>query len=323
MANEILLYNPIFSFTAESFIEQMNDFDGEDVVVRLNTPGGSVFAGWGMIAKMQEHTSELKIKVDGFAASMGAVMLLFASKVEALEQSQFTLHRADSFSKDEDTLKMLKQVNADFRKAFEARLDVAKFEKIAGITLDEFFNSEEQIDVNLNAEQAKKIGLISKVIKMEASQFEALNMKFAAMAKAKPEVSGGENNNTNPQINKKMDINTFKAEHPAVYAEAVAIGEKAGKKAEVDRAGAYLAFVNADSKAVVEGIKSGDELSQTAMAEFAMKAFAKTKVVEAAADNVEAVETPVVGTPETAEAIEAKAAVDALDIALNINQKIK
>lgn len=322
MAKEILLYNPIFNFTAETFIEQMNDFQGEDLTIRVNSPGGSVYSGWGMIAKMQEHTAKLTIKVDGTASSMGAVMLLFASSVEAIEQSHFMLHRADSFSKSEDTLKELKKINTDFRKAFEARLDVEAFEKIAGITLDDFFNSDEQIDVNLNAKEAKKIGLISKIIKMEASQFEALNMKFAAMAKADSGDSvNDEEKNTNPQKIKKMDLNMLKAEHPAVYAEAVAIGEKAGISAEQDRVGSFMEFVEIDAKGVAEGIESGNALSAKAAAGFMKAQFAAEMIAGAEDDSVPAVTTPNASAPKTEAELKADEAILALDKELGINQK--
>ena len=48
---QILLYSGIYSFTAEAFIEQMNMLDKkEPVCIRANSPGGSVFAGWGIIS---------------------------------------------------------------------------------------------------------------------------------------------------------------------------------------------------------------------------------------------------------------------------------
>ena len=55
MATEILLYSSIYSFSAESFIKEMEAASGNDVVLRINTPGGDPQAGFGMIAKFAEH----------------------------------------------------------------------------------------------------------------------------------------------------------------------------------------------------------------------------------------------------------------------------
>jgi len=95
---EILLYSPIFNFTAEFFIRELEEFKDEDVVARLHTPGGDVLAAWGMIAKALEHPNKFSIKVDGQAASMGAYLLLFFDDVSALNFSRFTLHRASMFN---------------------------------------------------------------------------------------------------------------------------------------------------------------------------------------------------------------------------------
>ena len=82
---QILLYNPIFSFVAEEFINAINDAGDEDITIRVNSPGGSVFAGWGMAAALSEKKN-VTVKVDGVAASMAFYLLLFADimKMEVL-----------------------------------------------------------------------------------------------------------------------------------------------------------------------------------------------------------------------------------------------
>ena len=119
MPKEILLYSPIFSFAAESYIQQLEEFKNEDLSVRVNSPGGSVYHGWGMIAKTLEHDKKIKVKVDGNASSMSAIYLLFVSDVEALNVSGFTLHRASVFMPTADEQKEVDRINADIRKAFE------------------------------------------------------------------------------------------------------------------------------------------------------------------------------------------------------------
>lgn len=289
MSNEILLYSPIFDFTAESFINQLNDLDGEDVTVRINSPGGSVFAGWGMVAKSKEYAGNIKIKVDGNASSMAAIFLLFHKNVEALNVSKFTLHRASVFGQisDQDK-KMLDQINADIRKAFESKLNVEEFEKVAGVSMDDFFNSEEVIDVDINATQAKKIGLISKINKLEAEAFAQLNKKFAAFSTKEVAALNQSNNFKNK---KAMTIDQLKAEHPAVYAQVLELGQSNGIKAERDRAGSWLAFGDVDFPSVAKGIKDGEKLSQTAMAELSRKSFSAKSLKDAEAESEEEIET--------------------------------
>lgn len=280
MAKEVLLYSPIFSFTAESVIQQLNDFQGEDVTLRINSPGGSVFAGWGMVASTVDFDGELTIKVDGTASSMAAILLLFHKNVEALNVSQFVLHRASTFSREAGDLDILAKVNKDIRAAFESKLDIPAFEKIAGITLDEFFTSEDVIDVNLNAKQAKKIGLISKINKLEPAEFEAMSMKFAAMSansepidKPTKEASIEQNK---PSKKEKMTFEELQAKHPELVAFAVAMGVTK----ERDRAGAWMAFNDVDPVAVAAGVAGTENLTQTAQADFSKKMFAAAALKE-------------------------------------------
>lgn len=292
MPNEVLIYSMIFDFTAESFINQINEFDGEDVTIRFNSPGGDVLASWGMVAKSQEHDGDILIKVDGQANSMAAIFLLFHSNVEALDVSKFTLHRASSFRDDEGTLKMLGEINKEIRSAFEKKLNIPEFERISGVTLDEFFNSDNVIDVNLNAKQAKKIGLISKINKVDAAEFQALDIKFAAVSATN---NNKEKNISKPKNNKTMNIEELKSKHPDVYAKVFTLGKEDGIKAESDRTGSWMVHVDANSKIVAEGIKSGDPLTATAQAELMKASFAASTVKDTEEDNAPDVDTD---TPE-------------------------
>jgi ATP-dependent Clp protease protease subunit len=297
MAKEILLYSPIFSFTAESMVQQMNDASGKDITVRVNSPGGSVFAGWGIVAKSLEHEGNFKIKVDGTADSMAAIFLLFHKDVEALNVSKFTLHRASTHSTNPRDLALLSEINKDIRAAFEKKLNIPEFEKIAGVNLDEFFNAEKVVDVNINAKEAKKIGLISKINKVEAAEFEAISMKFAALSLGDEDVETNvepEANQENKPKNKKMTLQELKNNHPEVYAQAV----KVGVTAEKDRVEAWMEFVDVDAKAVADGIADDSSLSQKAMAEFGKKMFAAQTLDNAEDENAEDVETEEPATPE-------------------------
>jgi ClpP class serine protease len=85
--------------------------------------------------------------------------------------------------------------------------------------------------------------------------------------------SGGDQQETGP-----MDLNTLKAEHPAVYAAAVGEGRtegiETGTAAERDRVSAFLAAgeMSGDMKTAVDAIKSGEAMTQTHQMTFMMAA---------------------------------------------------
>lgn len=324
---EILLYTSIWGNTAELFIEKFGEVPDEDpVTVRLNCPGGSVFAGWGMITKMKEHKGQVTIKVDGHAASMGMFMLLFADKVEAIKQSQIMIHRAAGYVENEDDKRLLDNVNKDIRKALEARIDQKKLEEIAGVTLDNIFNDEKRRDIWLTADEAKKIGLVDKVTRIEPKVLDALNSKLVAFADfselsehvsddetendshVSETVESEENKNNNNQNFEQMTKQELKAKHPELYAEIFAEGVTDGAKQESTRVKAFLAFLKFDNEGVVKAIKEGTEFSTDVQAEFMTKMTSVVEKKKVEADNTDDVETD---TETKTEAVLNKEKIDA------------
>lgn len=268
MAKELYLYSPIFDSVAESLIAQIEDNLDQEVAIRANSPGGSVFAGYGLAAKISEH-GNVKIKVDGNASSMMANILMYAKSSECLDVSTFTLHRADMRVEDEQDQAFLDKVNKGLKAKMTAKIDADLFKQITGYTIDEMFDPEKRINIDLDASQAKKIGLVQKVIKLSPAEAEALNNRMAMAF----------NNNSNQT--QKMDLAKLKAEHPALVAEI----EKAATAAERDRATAWMAFAEIDTKAVVSAVKDGSNVTQTVIAEMGVKQFSQKSLNAIKADS--------------------------------------
>jgi ATP-dependent Clp protease protease subunit len=183
MPKPLLIYSAIYDYIAEMVVNLINDVpENENLDVYVNSPGGSVFAGWSIIGVMQKRSGETNMSVMGIAASMAAFMLLFADKREGLNVSQYLLHRADGYVEDEDQQKWLDNINKDLRKQMEMRLKMDVFAEVTGVTMDELFDPKKRINVWLNAKQAKQIGLIDKIIKLEPKQAESMSKQFVAFA---------------------------------------------------------------------------------------------------------------------------------------------
>lgn len=82
MPKEILLYSSIYSYSITDFINQMEAAKGDEVKVRVNCPGGEVYAGFGAIAKFNEHPKAKSIQVDGRADSFAAIICCCAETVD-------------------------------------------------------------------------------------------------------------------------------------------------------------------------------------------------------------------------------------------------
>lgn len=268
MKKELYLYGSIYTFTAEDLISKMDECGGEDISLRICSGGGDVFAGWGIAAKMSE-LGNVCAKVDGMAASMSAFLLMYAESVECIDSSTFMLHRAIGYDTSAEGKALVDTVNKSLRSKMEAKLDSKTLKELKGVSIKDLFESEERIDLFLSAKEAKKIGLVDKINKVDPVAIKAFNERMfniAAKIEEKPD------DKSKPPIT--MTLTEIKAQHPKVYDEIFA----AGVAQEKDRVEAALVFMEIDPVGVKAVIESGKPLSTKETAEFALKAMSKPAI---------------------------------------------
>lgn len=115
-------------------------------------------------------------------------------------------------------------------------------------------------------------------------------------------ILSGTGNNSNSNINSnstKMNKSEIKQNHPAVYSEIVSEGMEAQKEIVAS----WIPFYEADSKAVIEGIKSGEAIKESQKNAFLVAIASKGRVADLSADNAVAV---VVAETQTVEKNESK-----------------
>ena len=301
MAKEVLLYGDIYSERARQFITALTDAEGEDLSIRINSNGGDVEYGWGMVAKFAEFKGKKSVKVDGMAASMAAYFTLYADSVEALDVSNFLFHRAayPTWYESNETMftetrkKELNDINAKLRAAIESKVTSQEWFNVTGVSLDAMFSLNERVDVTLTAEQAKSLGLVGSINTITPTKKAAIEARMLAVAEDYTGMRLAAKADTPPaptpvnQNQRPMTIEKFKAEHPEIYAQAVT----AGAEQERDRVSAWMTYVDIDAKAVADGITAGKNITQTAMAELSRKALSKEALAGAAADSTTTVTT--------------------------------
>ena len=152
--------NDIVANTAQMlFLDSQNN---KDIQLYINTPGGSVTAGMAIYDTMQYLKSHVSTICVGMAGSMGAVLLASGepSKRFALPNSEVMLHQVvggaegqatDVKIRAEHILKIKNKINKILAK--HTGQTVSKIEK------------DSDRDYYLSAEEAKKYGIIDKIIK--------------------------------------------------------------------------------------------------------------------------------------------------------------
>ncbi|MDR2626965.1 MAG: ATP-dependent Clp endopeptidase proteolytic subunit ClpP [Dysgonamonadaceae bacterium] len=95
----IFLGTVIDDYSANTIQAQLLYLDsndpGKDISIYINSPGGSVYAGYGIYDTMQFITSKVSTICTGMAASMAAVLLVSGTKSKrfALKHSRVMIHQ--------------------------------------------------------------------------------------------------------------------------------------------------------------------------------------------------------------------------------------
>jgi ATP-dependent Clp protease, protease subunit len=162
----IFLGEPIDDHVANIVIAQLLFLDAEgsdkDIKFYINSPGGSVTAGLAIYDTMQYIKSNVSTICVGMAASMAAMLLAAGTKGKrfALPNSEIMIHQvlggaegqaSDVKIRAEHILKIKDKMNALL--AFHTGQDIKAVEK------------DTDRDNFMSADEAKKYGIIDKVIK--------------------------------------------------------------------------------------------------------------------------------------------------------------
>lgn len=149
-----------------------------DPVIHLHTPGGDVLEGNLMVNAIRSSHRPVTVEVEGFAASMGAIIMLAASRVKAASNSLIMLHAPSSWMDGnakqlEQQAGVLKQIESTFKEALKARgiTDQA--------TLDGYFDGE---DHWFTAQEALEAHLIDEVITPAAAAATSKPANYSSAA---------------------------------------------------------------------------------------------------------------------------------------------
>lgn len=164
---EIFLWGAIDDESAKSVVQRILYFDGEskeDIALYINSPGGVISSGLAIVDAMQYAKSDIATICMGQAASMGAVVLASGAKGKrtAWENARVLIHQplisGNVFGPASDI-----QIQAEEIMRIRGGLNTM----LAEATGQPLKKVEEDTDRDyfLSAEEAKKYGIVDKVVK--------------------------------------------------------------------------------------------------------------------------------------------------------------
>lgn len=77
-----------------AFIAELKKITAKTIHLRVNSPGGSVFAARAMEQALREHPAEIVAHVDGLAASAASFLIMAADRIEMAKGAFLMIHKA-------------------------------------------------------------------------------------------------------------------------------------------------------------------------------------------------------------------------------------
>lgn len=91
---EVLIYDEIgmWGVTAKDFVDELKASGAKKFHVRINSPGGDVFAGITIYNYLRSLKSNVRITVDGLAASIASVVAMAGQTVTMADNAMMMIH---------------------------------------------------------------------------------------------------------------------------------------------------------------------------------------------------------------------------------------
>ncbi|WP_270647465.1 head maturation protease, ClpP-related [Paeniclostridium hominis] len=145
--------------SAKNVSKQLKQANGQPVKVKVNSPGGSVFAASEIYTELRNYPGEVNIEIIGLAASAASVISM-AGKSKMSPTAQIMVHNVSTggvrgdYRVMEHTAEVLKNANDTIANAYIAKSGMSREQAL------ELMNNETW----LSAEKAKELGLVDEIM---------------------------------------------------------------------------------------------------------------------------------------------------------------
>lgn len=157
----IYLYDVIddwYGIGAKQFAEQLAGITAKTIHLRINSPGGDVFAARSMVTAIRGHQAKVIAHIDGLAASAASFVALAAAEVEMTQGALLMIHKAwtIAYGNSDDFLAiaaLLEKIDASIVTDYERKTKQTRDQLKAWMVDETWFTADE----------AKAVGFIDRV----------------------------------------------------------------------------------------------------------------------------------------------------------------
>lgn len=203
----IYLYDVIVSddiwggVSALSFVKDLAAIQSPKINIRINSPGGDVFAARAIESAIRNHKSEIVAHIDGYAASAASYVALAADNVKMSDGAFLMIHKAWSISmgNSEDMLSMA---------AFLEKIDEVLVETYVSKTGNDSSQVRDWMKAEtwFNAEEALDNGFVDEIVKSKVKAKNQWNLSAYAKPPAIDRANDAGDMNNQQSITHELEL---------------------------------------------------------------------------------------------------------------------
>lgn len=287
--------------TPATLQKSLDAANGEDLLILINSPGGSVFQGLEMFSMIQNYSGHTETRAVSLAASMGSILALAGNKKSIESTAMYFIHNAQGvgfgdYREMQKAAIWLKDVSDLLAEMYEKYTTLSLSEAQKLMDEDTQFFGSSLVDLGFELVEAgepsatARVQAIARMKDCEAKlsdkdRFDDLE-KVAASIAEKKKPSGEINNQTKPapnagnennnEENISMNEEELKAKYPALHNQIF----QAGIDQEKDRVTAHITMGEAGNcqDLAVKNIKEGNLMTATVQAEYMAEGMKKRDI---------------------------------------------
>lgn len=154
---EVMLYDEVggwYGSTADDFINDLRGITAPKILLRVNSPGGSVTEGIAIANALRSHPANVTVQVDGIAASIASVIAMAGDQVRMMPNALLMVHEASGLCAGEasDMIKMaevLDKISDNIAGAYAARAGGTEAEWRQVMKNETWYRGEEAVAAGL------------------------------------------------------------------------------------------------------------------------------------------------------------------------------
>lgn len=202
------------NINAEKFRQLTNGIE-QDIVIRLNSPGGSVFDGIELYNEIKAFPHKVTVEVTALAASAATLICMAADNVKMCTGSQMMIHHASTLAfgnaKDfEQYIDDLKKIDQSLVDIYEDKTKLDRDTIIQYMDKEEMWTAEEAVELGFAMSVKASNKDLAVAVKVDVDNITGIRDQFVALNERMKELENKLSNSGEEEVKPKQTNNLKK-----------------------------------------------------------------------------------------------------------------